>query len=591
MSRTTLLLTAVVMSAVLIRAPSANALDNSDCLTCHEDKTLTRKGSDGKIIPLFVDPAKFRSSSHGSNACTSCHSDITEAPHPDGFKAKPAACGTCHEKATSSFAASVHGIARQAGKPQAAGCADCHGAHDIVPLGAPSSRLHHTQLEATCGKCHPQVLHDVQESVHGKAMHEGVREAPTCTDCHSDHRIEGLRTTSPVKIAEQVCSRCHASERMNSKFSLPADRVKTFFESYHGMAARLGSTSAANCASCHGYHSILPSSDPRSMVNKVNMVRTCRKCHPEANERFSFGKVHLKEETDTTEIGGRISAWVRLVYLALIVGVIGGMLLHNALVFRKKMALIYQSAKRTVIRMNLSLRVQHLLLLLSFIALAITGFALKFPDSAIAVLVGSSEAVRRMGHRIAAVVMLALAVYHTLYVAMTRDGRKLLLDFLPGKKDFLDFFANAFYLLRRDAPRPKFGRFGYPEKAEYWAVVWGTVIMGITGLMIWFKGETTLWLPRWVIEVATTIHYYEAILAVLAIIVWHFYQVIFDPDVYPMNTAWLDGRVSSDWHHEEHPLDSDAPKAPASHTSQASTDKSSGSCSGGTSELQKKDPF
>jgi adenylate kinase len=103
--------------------------------------------------------------------------------------------------------------------------------------------------------------------------------------------------------------------------------------------------------------------------------------------------------------------------------------------------------------------------------------------------------------------------------------------------------------------KPRFGRFGYPEKMEYWAVVWGTIIMGVTGLMIWFKLGTTHWLPRWCVDVATTVHYYEAILACLAIVVWHFYDVIFDPDVYPLNRACVDGRVSPQWYADEHPLD------------------------------------
>jgi adenylate kinase len=90
---------------------------------------------------------------------------------------------------------------------------------------------------------------------------------------------------------------------------------------------------------------------------------------------------------------------------------------------------------------------------------------------------------------------------------------------------------------------------------EYWAVVWGTIIMGVSGLMIWFKLSTTHWLPRWSIDVATTVHYYEAILACLAIVVWHFYHVIFDPDVYPLNRACVDGQVSSHWYAEEHALD------------------------------------
>jgi cytochrome b subunit of formate dehydrogenase len=233
------------------------------------------------------------------------------------------------------------------------------------------------------------------------------------------------------------------------------------------------------------------------------------------------------------------------------------MIVHNLLVLRRKFLIAWQHKGRTVIRMTLSQRIQHFLLLSSFITLAVTGFALKYPDSWIRFLVGSSENIRRLGHRGAAVVMLALAIYHTGYLILTKDGRKLVKDLFPCWKDVLDVLGNVRYLLLPKAQRPAFARFGYGEKAEYWAVVWGTVIMGLTGLIIWFKMSITEWAPRWVIDVATTIHYYEAILAVLAIIVWHFYHVIFDPDVYPMNTAWLTGRMPEHLYQEEHPLDTE----------------------------------
>ena len=113
---------------------------------------------------------------------------------------------------------------------------------------------------------------------------------------------------------------------------------------------------------------------------------------------------------------------------------------------------------------------------------------------------------------------------------------------------------NAQYLTGLSDEKPKIGRFGYAEKMEYWAVVWGTIIMGVTGLMIWFKMDVTQFLPRWAVDVALTIHYYEAILACLAIVVWHFYHVIFDPDVYPLNWACWNGKVSKHWQEEEHPL-------------------------------------
>ncbi len=202
-------------------------------------------------------------------------------------------------------------------------------------------------------------------------------------------------------------------------------------------------------------------------------------------------------------------------------------------------------------------RVQHFILLTSFTVLALSGFALKFPDSWLAWIMGSEE-IRRWIHRIAGVVLLGVGGYHLVYIAVTREGRRLVKDLWFRKKDAKDIVTNARYLTGRSRIKAKFGRFGYPEKLEYWAVVWGTVIMGVTGLAIWFKIDVTRFVPRWVVDVATTVHYYEAILACLAIVVWHFYHVIFDSSVYPMNWAWWDGKVTKHWQKEEHPLEKPA---------------------------------
>ncbi len=557
-----------LLAALLPR--SAPALDNSDCFTCHEDKKLTKKSADGKVIALFVDVKKYGTSVHATNTCTTCHSDITEVPHPDKFAAKPVNCASCHEKAVSSYTASIHGRSRHAGNMSAATCADCHSTHDIQSPRTAASPLHRENQGAVCGKCHQEIMVEVRNSIHGKAMAHGAPDAPTCTDCHADHQISGLKAVSPLEAAKEVCSQCHASERFNARYNLPRDRVTTFLSSYHGMASKFGSSRSANCASCHGFHNVLPSSDPRSSVNKANMVKTCQKCHPAANENFSFGKIHLDETIKTTsaaDIGSQISWWIRQVYLLLIWGVICGMVFHNVLVLRRKLIANWRKKDRTVMRMTRSQRIQHVLLVSSFIALAVTGFALKYPESWVRFLVGSSEDVRRFGHRAAAVVMLALAIYHTFYIIRTKEGRTLVKDFCPRWKDVLDVIGNLRYLLFPRAPKPAFAKFGYAEKAEYWAVVWGTGIMGLTGLVIWFKMYITEWVPRWVIDVAITIHYYEAILAVLAIIVWHFYHVMFDPDVYPMNMAWWDGRVSEHLYREEHELDTESLAESGAHAS------------------------
>jgi formate dehydrogenase gamma subunit len=243
-------------------------------------------------------------------------------------------------------------------------------------------------------------------------------------------------------------------------------------------------------------------------------------------------------------------------------GVIGAMLLHNGLLLAKKLAAIHRARDRAVLRMNFAQRLQHMILAGSFIALALTGFALKYPDSWLAMALGSSEPVRRWIHRAAAVVLLLAGAYHILYVLFSRDGRRLVKDFLPSPKDVKDVIANVFYLVGLKREKAKIGRFGYAEKMEYWAVIWGTIIMGVTGLLIWFKIPVTHFLPRWAVEVALTIHYYEAILACLAIVVWHLYHVIVDPDVFPLNWACWDGYVSQHWHEEEHPLETSARKNP-----------------------------
>ena len=285
--------TFLALTGLLAAASAAEPIKNSACLDCHGDKTLTKTNAAGKEVSLFVDVAKLAASVHKTNTCASCHADIT-AKHPDdNVPAQPANCKQCHEKQSESYGASVHGLALAKGRKDSATCSDCHDGHTILPPTSPASPLYFSRLAETCGGCHDQEAKDVEESVHGKAVAAGHREAPTCTDCHSEHKIEALKTSSPLKIDVEVCSQCHASERMNTKYNLPPDRVKTFFESYHGLAAQYGSTLAANCASCHGVHKILPSTDPRSSIYKTNLVVTCGKCHPGATENFAQSKVHV----------------------------------------------------------------------------------------------------------------------------------------------------------------------------------------------------------------------------------------------------------------------------------------------------------
>jgi cytochrome b subunit of formate dehydrogenase len=532
-------------------------VSNEKCLECHGDKELAKDLPNGKTQSLYVDEAKFKTTAHGKAQCVGCHKERT-AEHPDDAKAaKPVECASCHEKQSKSFGASVHGIALGKGSETAANCKDCHGTHEIFGRQSARSAIHASNLGKTCGQCHSQEADDVAASVHGQAQLKGEGEVPTCSDCHSEHRIMGLRGPEASVQTSEMCSKCHASERINSRFGLPNDRVKTFSESYHGLAAAGKSTTAANCASCHGYHKILRSSHPDSMIHPAHLMTTCGKCHPGASAGFVGGKIHADED-QSGETGMVVNRWVKKIYIILIVLTVALLGLHNGLWWWRKVMARRRAHGEMVQRMDRGQRVQHFVLMSSFVILAVTGFALKFPNTWFAHLMGSEE-IRRWIHRIAGLVLIAGGIYHICYVIFTAKGRKLLVDLWPRWRDARDIATNAGHLAF-GKPKARFGRFGYPEKIEYWAVVWGSVVMGVTGLAIWFKIDVTRGLPRWIVEVAITIHYYEAILACLAIIVWHFYHVMFDPDVYPMNWAWLDGKVPKKHHQDEHPLEEESGK-------------------------------
>ena len=386
--------------------------------------------------------------------------------------------------------------------------------------------------------------------------------SPVCTDCHGIHSIKShADPNSPVSeqnVSRDTCARCHEGVRLSREFGVPGNRVSSYMDSYHGLAAEGGSVIAANCSSCHGVHNILPSSDPHSTINRANLDATCGKCHKGVTQKFTLTRVHLEDGVHPHDIGSVVVRWVRLIYVLLILLVIGAMFLHNAIIWRSKAAARRKMQNPMMTRMTANQRWQHLILFSSFIILVITGFALKFPDSWFAELLGMGEHLRSIVHRVAGVVLISAGIYHVFYLAATREGRRLIRDLAPGPKDAFDVWKTMLYYLGLSTEKPRFGRFTYGEKAEYWALVWGTALMGLTGIMLWAKVWVGDLLARWWVDVATAVHFYEAILATLAILVWHFYQVFFDPDVYPMNWAWWDGKMPVEHYRHEHELDAES---------------------------------
>jgi len=386
--------------------------------------------------------------------------------------------------------------------------------------------------------CHSDQARLFQTSVHGAAVARGVRDAPVCTDCHGEHA-----TVKPAtRTIRKTCSRCHADVQLTAKFDLPPDRVVSYEASFHGLAAKAGSQTVANCGSCHGIHQILPSSDPASSIHPANLPATCGSCHPGAGRRFSLGPVHVVEGRSEAPVV-RV---VRNSYIGVIILVIGLMLLHNAGDWVRK------AGRRTSpppaipaeVRMFPAERVQHGLLVVSFVVLAWTGFALKYPDQFWArplVAWESSWPVRGAVHRVAAGVFLATAALHVVSLLASARLRGHWTSLAPRYSDLREGLAAFAYNLGFRREKPSLPRHSYIEKAEYWAVVWGAAIMSATGIILWANTFFLTWLPKTAMDLATVIHFYEAVLATLAIVVWHFYFVIFDPDVYPMDMAWLNG--------------------------------------------------
>jgi formate dehydrogenase gamma subunit len=200
-------------------------------------------------------------------------------------------------------------------------------------------------------------------------------------------------------------------------------------------------------------------------------------------------------------------------------------------------------------------RWQHWIMAASFILLVVTGFALKYPESWWAEPFSGIETrfqTRGALHRLAATLFTAVAVFHLGYLVLSARGRELLRAMLPASRDVSDVRHNLGWLSGRRNDPPLYEHFSYAEKAEYWALVWGTIVMGLTGAGLWFEGVTLTFLPLRAIEIFTTIHLYEAWLATLAIVVWHFYAVIFNPEVYPLNTSMITGFISEHHMRVEH---------------------------------------
>jgi uncharacterized protein with PIN domain len=220
----------IVLLAALA-PPSLLAQENADCLGCHGQKDFTAERK-GRTVSLYVPEKPFAASVHGGLQCVNCHSELQGKELPHEALTKKVSCGDCHETEAKQHAGSLHGKALTRGDPLAPSCASCHGMHDIRAARDPASPVSALKVPFTCGKCHQEGAPVQRE----RAIHE-------------DHILEN------------------------------------FSESIHGEGLlRKGLVVAANCASCHTAHNILPHTDAASSIARGNIAKTCTKCHAQIEQ-------------------------------------------------------------------------------------------------------------------------------------------------------------------------------------------------------------------------------------------------------------------------------------------------------------------
>ncbi len=620
--------------------PATNAppqFSNSDCLGCHLDPTTTRTVN-GKVESLVISTNAFAHSVHGNLNCVDCHTGVKDLVH-DPLGAPD--CTHCHPKEGADYATSIHGVSHLLGASGAAECWDCHGSHKMLPVKDPASPVFKLNLPFTCAKCHsnagltkeyeinhPEAASQYMESIHGRALLQmGLIVAPSCDDCHGVHDIKravdrdspinhanvaktcgkchvGVEKTYDQSIHGQllakgdprgpVCTDCHSAHEISdpegNNFKAMsdercgkchADRLAHYKETYHGKAVALGkpnvAPAVAACYDCHGFHDILPPSDPRSHLSSTNILATCQQCHPNATIGFTQYDPHANP------MDGKHYPLFHAVFLAMTGLLIGTfsffglhtlgwlvrtvyLYLHDSKNFREAKVKL-QADDEWFTRFSPFERFLHFLVVTSFLLLVVTGMPLKFYYTGWAKVmfhfIGGPETARAL-HRLGALVtFLYFGLHLTALAGNAWKGRKSLRDQADGKlhlrriwpvlfgpdsmvptlQDFHDFVAHNKWFFGK-GPKPEFDRWTYWEKFDYFAVFWGVAIIGASGLIMWFPEFVTRFLPGWIINIALILHSDEALLAAGFIFSIHFFNTHFRIEKFPMDTVIFSGRVS-----------------------------------------------
>jgi len=583
----------IVVSLVLLLAPLALAQD-IDCAECHEDTehsspahpdlvcidchtNVTSEHEDNDLEPLTNENScaechgkllrSLGRSVHGEDVlCIDCHA----GPHNTQLVGELASsmsplnqiehCGACHDSPASivdDYSNSEHGKALlKSGLISAPGCSDCHGDHRMVELESDRAPTAHGNSPETCGNCHALLLDNwTEKSTHGQNW-SADEDGPVCVDCHSGHDIANPTSAeNRIKSAEN-CGECHE------------EYLASYREGFHGKANNLGLATVATCADCHTPHTNLPADDPLSSVNAANLVETCGQCHENASQKFVSYDAH-NDPTDPDDNYVVYIVWFFMT--ALLVGVFAFFGVHDLLWLQRSLVGVmrgefeekYDKTGQYVRRFTKANSRMHVVVIVTFLVLALTGLPLKFHAAPWAQtlmnLLGGVEFAGLL-HRIAAIGTFGYMVVHLgqLFVRWAIKKEKGLLwgpnSMVPQPKDLRDFGANIRYFLYL-GERPQGDRWTYFEKFDYLAVFWGVMIIGLSGLMLWFPGPVTMVLPGWVLNAAYVVHSDEALLATGFIFIFHFFHTHLRPESFPMDPVVFLGKMPLEQMKSERPLE------------------------------------
>jgi len=541
--------------------------DRVDCSICHAEVVATYQTSTHGQLFAQGDPA--------GPDCRYCHGshyilDPQQPQSPTHVTNIPTLCAQCHgeggvadlryqgsvEGMVKNYNESVHGLAlSKRGLVVSATCTECHTAHHVLPQNNPESSIHRSNISDTCSKCHSGIFETFKNSIHFMGSGTGKNELPMCDDCHTSHEITRTDATGFMREIVNTCGHCHE------------DVTDSYFETFHGKVVKLGYTETAKCQDCHGAHDILPPDDPHSTLSRQNIVQTCAKCHPGSHRQFAGYLTHATHH-DRQKYPFIYYTW--LFMTTLLVGTFLFFGIHTLLwlprsfqAMRHGKELQQRSKGKMLRRFNRLPRYLHVLVIISFLGLAITGMTLKF-----SYLPWAQWLSRMLGgfhgtgliHRACALITFFYFIRHLIDLVYQKHKSRTSWSaflghtnsMLPQKRDFLEFGQTLKWFIGM-GKRPEYGRWTYWEKFDYFAVFWGVTIIGCSGLILWFPEFFTRFLPGWFINVATIIHSDEALLATGFIFTVHFFNTHFRPDRFPMDPVIFTGRVTLEEFKEDRP--------------------------------------